>query len=370
MSIEITLPMPDDWHVHLRDSELFKTVAPFSGIQFYNNLLMPNLLPPLTIDELILDYAERALGQERTLRQTGTYVALYLTNRTTPTTVRLAYEAGARMAKYYPHSGTTHSSSWLYTPHDLDDGVLETMQELGMVLCVHGELTPDAEPDELKREYGFIPHLEWLVRSFPTLKIVVEHVSSQSMLWKVLDMPETVAATITAHHPFLTHWDAGRDPHCKCMPIAKHEEDRDRLAQVIRGASGFKKKFFFGSDSAPHPVNKKLGGAAGVWSSPVAIPVLWDHFTKTGQLADAIDNFVAFMCTNGAEFYGVGPSLEQRPTITLKRERWQVPEVWPIGDHSKVDSSEPEQVLVPWKAGEVLDWRVVGMEWFGEVYED
>lgn len=369
MSIEITLPMPDDWHVHLRDGELFKTVAPFSGFQFYNNLLMPNLDPPLTTDEFILEYAERALGGERTLRQAGTHFVLYLTHRTTPTTIRLTFDAGVRMVKYYPHSGTTNSSSGLHTPHDLDDGVLEIMQELGMVLCVHGEVTPDVQIDPLKREYDFIPHLEWLVRSFPALKIVVEHVSSQSMLWKILDMPETVAATITAHHPFLTHWDAGRDPHCNCMPIAKHEEDRDRLAQVIRYAKN-SKKIFFGSDSAPHAVSRKLGGAAGVWSSPVAIPVLWEHFTKEGELADAIENFVAFMCTNGADFYGVGPSLEQRPTMTLKHERWQVPEIWPIGDHRKVDGSDPDQVLVPWKAGEVLDWRVEGMEWFGEAYED
>ncbi len=370
MLIEVTLPMPDDWHAHLRDGELFKTVAPFSGIQFYNNLLMPNLLPPLTTDELILEHAEWALGCERTLRRAGTHFVLYLTIRTTPTTVRLAYEAGVRMAKYYPHSGTTNSSSLLFTPHDLDDGVLETMQELGMVLCVHGEVTPDVQPDDLLREYDFIPHLEWLVQSFPALKIVVEHVSDRRMLQTVLGMPDNVAATITAHHPFLTHEMAMRDPHCLCMPVAKTPSDREYLARIILEAN-YHPKIFFGSDSAPHALANKLSRKFGVLSSPVAISVLWEHFTsRSSSLAEAIENFVAFMCTNGANFYGVGPSLEQRPTMTLKRERWQVPEVWPIGRHDRADLGNPEQVLVPWKAGEVLDWRVEGMEWFGEVYED
>jgi dihydroorotase len=273
-----------------------------------------------------------------------------------------------RAAKYYPHGGTTNSGSGLSSPQDLDSNVLRTMEELGIVLCLHAELTPDVEPDHLKREKGFIPHLEWLVENFPQLRIVVEHVSDRRMLRKIMGMPDNVVASITAHHPFVTYCDAQHDPHCMCMPVAKTPSDREYLARMILRANDHP-KIFFGSDSAPHTLADKLAGKFGAWTSPVAIPVLWQHFDSRGG-SDKWDNFVAFMCTNGANFYGVGPTLERRPSMTLKRERWQVPETWPIGDHDKVDMTDPTQVLVPWKAGEVLDWRVEGMEWFGEVYED
>ena len=371
MPIEITLPMPDDWHVHLRDGDMLEAVRPFTECQFRNFLPMPNLTPPLTDAVDVSLYREQIAGSGygQSVLAGRIHPTLYLTSRTTP---RVVEEVAAyiRAAKYYPHGGTTNSGSGLSSPQDLDYNVLRTMEALGIVLCVHAELTPDVEPDDLKREFGFIPHLEWLVMNYPDLKIVVEHVSDHRMLQAVLDMPANVAATITAHHPFLTHEMAVRDSHCLCMPVAKTASDRDALAHIILGAHLWPGKIFFGSDSAPHAQVKKLGGAPafGAWTSPVAIPVLWNHFDVMGD-RHKWEAFVAFTCSNGAAFYGI-ESDRPRPQMTLVRERWQVPEVWPIGRHDRTDASNPEQVLVPWKAGEVLDWRVDSMRWFGEVYED
>ncbi|MFO0955116.1 MAG: hypothetical protein U0526_01055 [Candidatus Saccharibacteria bacterium] len=350
MTIRIEMPIPDDWHVHLRDGILMERVVDLSGHQFLNNLVMPNLTPPVTTAEAVADYYGRLVGHSRALNSIGTRMALYLTPDTTASDIEAAHPL-AIAAKYYPHGGTTNSGSGLSSPRDLQPEVLAAMQDVGMVLCLHAELTPDVESDPQKREFGFIPHLQWLVDAYPELKIVVEHVSDRRMLDYVLTSPETVAASITAHHPFITQMDAIQDPHCNCMPIAKTPDDRDYLARIILEAAG-RPKIFFGSDSAPHLIERKLGGAAGVWSSPVAIPVLWQHFDAQGG-AEKWENFLAFMCANGASFYGVGPSLERRPRITLWRQPWRVPEEY-FG-------------MKPWKAGEILDWQVESVLWFSDL---
>ena len=347
MTIRIEMPMPDDWHVHLRDGILMERVTEFSGHQYLNNLVMPNLTPPLTDARAVEEYYSKLIGHSRSLDKVGTRMTLYLTPETTAEDI-LAARPLVLAAKYYPQGGTTNSNNGLASPRNLQPGVLEAMQNVDMVLCLHAELAPADEPDPQKREHGFITHLEWLVENFPQLRIVVEHVSDRRMLTHVLDLPSTVAASITAHHPFITALDAAHDPHCNCMPIAKTPADRDFLAEIILGAARFP-KIFFGSDSAPHPIENKQAGAAGVWSSPVAIPVLWQHFDSRGG-SDKWDNFVAFMCANGANFYGVGPSLERRPRITLLRESWIVPNEY-FG-------------IKPWKAGEMLDWQVESVGWF------
>ena len=386
-SVTVTMPMPDDWHVHLRDNSdlpLLSTLAPFSGTQFYNNLLMPNLASPLKDFRDIGDYRDQVLGNVRELRSHSTYMTMYLTNRTTPKMV-VAASNSVMAAKYYPDSGTTNSSSGLHTPQDLHPRLLATMEDMGIVLCLHAELTKRDQPDILLREQGFIPHLEWLVDSYPALKIVVEHISDRRMLQAVLDLPDTVAATITAHHPLITQADVVSDPHCLCMPIAKTAEDRDALAKIILQAADIP-KIFFGSDSAPHSRTHKDAGAAGIWTSPVAIPILWEHFTAGLPMHLAIAAFEAFMCFNGARFYGLGQTdqtptpftqrpaingslLNCRPTIKLKDEEWVVPKCWPIGDHSKIDFRDSDRVLVPWRAGEILSWRIEGMSWFGRSVE-
>lgn len=350
MSIFVEMPMPDDWHVHLRDGMLMERVSDISGQQFLNNLVMPNLVPPLTTADAVAEYYRLLIAHARTLDKVGTRMTLYLTSETAAADIRTAHPV-AIAAKYYPQGGTTNSRAGLVTPRDLKPETLEAMQDVGMVLCLHAELTPQDESDPQAREAGFIPHLSWLVENYPNLRIVVEHVSDRRMLDFVFELPANVAATITAHHPFITHMDAIHDPHCNCMPIAKTPDDRDYLAAIILEAATHR-KIFFGSDSAPHLIESKLGGAAGVWSSPVAIPVLWQHFDARGG-ANRWDNFIAFMCQNGADFYRVGMPLERRPRIRLLRERWRVPEEY-FG-------------LRPWRAGEILDWRVDSVGWLTEL---
>lgn len=344
--------MPDDWHVHLRQGLMLDYVVEFSGRQFLNNLVMPNIDPPVTDVKRAEKYLDQIFGHSRTLRQINTRLALYLTRDTTAQTL---YSAKQRIiaAKYYPHGGTTNSGSGLSTPWDLQSGVLEAMTELDIVLCLHAEVTRDVQADELKRERDFMPHLYRLVENHPDLRIVVEHVSDRRMLDFILelDRPTRVAATITAHHPFLTIMDTKHDPHVRCMPTAKLAEDRDYLAQIILEADQHQ-QIFFGSDSAPHMIENKLGGAAGIWSSPAAIPVLWDHFDRMGNLRKW-EAWEAFMCHNGAQFYGVEPVSSRRPTITLRREAWRMPEEY-FG-------------MKPWMGGKILDWQVEGMEWFTEL---
>ena len=359
----IEIPRPDDWHVHLRDTRMLEAVRAFTEVQFQHYLLMPNLIPPLDTAQQIAFYRERVAGtgfEDSVLRKRALFT-FYLTRHTYWQEIEAA-SPFIRAAKFYPDGGTTNSGSGLKSPRDINPDVLRAMEDFGNVLCLHGEVTADVQPDPLLREVEFIPHLAWLVSRYPRLKIVVEHVSDRRMLDAVYDMPENVAATITGHHPFITNFDAVRDIHCNCMPVAKTGDDRDALAEAILTADT-QPKIFFGSDSAPHTEQGKHAGFAGVWSSPVAIPVLWDHFMSRGGL-QSWDAFAAFTSTNGARFYGVGDELSERPVLTLVRQDWRVPEEWLIdGPRSE---PTPDNRLIPWKAGEVLPWRVLELDWFGE----
>ena len=354
MPIQVTFPMPDDWHVHVRDAELMASVLRFSTYTSRQMLLMPNLVPPLTTEEMVAEYLSRVgiqhLKDWVIAPPTRFYAALFLHRTTSARDIRnAAINPMIISGKFYPDGGTTNSSSQLTSPRDLRLEVLEAMEEVGMVLCLHGEVVEAEEPDPLLREVAFIKYLDWLVTNFPKLKIVVEHVSDRRMVHHVLNLPETVAMTITSHHPFLTHTDALNDPHCNCMPVAKTETDRECLASTVLTAA-WTPKIISGTDTAPHPVPDKKAGKAGVWSAGVHASVLWDHFATSGG-DDKFEAFVAFTSGNGARFYGLEMSPEMRGEITFVRQRWQVPEIY--------------EGIVPWKAGEILDWRVKGMEWFG-----
>lgn len=362
--IEIT--RPDDWHVHLRNGRILEAVRAFTEVQFQHYLLMPNLIPPLDTANAIALYRERVAGTgfENSVLRKRALFTFYLTRKTSWRDIEAA-SPFIRAAKFYPDGGTTNSGSDLKSPRDIRPDVLRAMEEFGIVLCLHGEVTADVQPDPLLREVEFIPHLAWLVNNYPHLKIVVEHVSDRRMLEAVYDMPENVAATITAHHPFITNYDAMQDIHCNCMPVAKTGDDRDALAEAILTAHT-QPKIFFGSDSAPHLEHYKRQGSAGVWSSPVAIPVLWNHFMSRGVQtpSPSWDAFKAFTSLNGARFYGIDDELSERPVLTLVAQEWRVPEVWLIDGPQSM--SVPDNRLIPWKAGEVLPWRVVELEWFGE----
>lgn len=358
MNPDVTFPMPDDWHVHLRDESMLRKVIDFSTLTSRQMLLMPNLVPPLTTAKMVMDYltrVERAKFESRVTSSREFYGTLYLHKDTTAADIQMCAEQGMILAaKFYPDGGTTNSASQLKSPRDLNLDVLDAMSLFGMTLCLHGEVTADVQSNPLLREYDFIKHLDWLVELFPDLKIMVEHVSDRRMARRVLEMPSNVAMTITAHHPFISHSDAVRDVHCSCMPIAKSARDRDYLAWLILQADVLP-KVIYGSDTAPHPLADKLEGKAGVWSAPVALSVLWNHFDKRGGYTNW-EAFRAFTSENGSRFYGPGLGDSNRGTITLVREAWKVP--------------ENVAGIVPWMAGEVLEWRVKGMEWFGEVYED
>lgn len=344
---------PDDWHVHLREKLLLSIVLAFTFIQFRQSRAMPNLTFPLVNGTRLSEY-EAELDTARIRRRLDRFAhkvhqTVYLTIDTTERDIHSAFFVGATAGKYYPHAGTTGASSGLSTPKDIKPEVLTAMQELGMVLCLHGEVTKDVQSKVAQREYDFIPYLKWLSETYPYLRIVVEHVSDRRMAEAVLALPDEVAMTITAHHPFITVADADEDVHCQCMPYAKTEEDRDYLAALILRAHELP-KVFFGSDTAPHFMpDKAIKKQFGVWTSPVAIVVLWEYFlTELGE--DAKEAFEAFMSRNGARFYRQELSDDERGYIELVEEDWVVPDEY--------------QGIVPWKHGETLHWRVAGMEWF------
>ena len=355
----VILPRPSDWHVHLRSGTMLSDVMPFADT-FAQILVMPNLVPPLTTADMVLAYEDEVGAASNFFKPAinghhanRALFTKFLTQRTSAGDIRYAVKSGVKAAKWYPNAGTTNASSGMNSPRDLRAGVLDAMEEFGMVLCIHGEFTKEFQPDPLRREYDFIKHLEWLADYHPRLKIVIEHVSDRRMAEYVLTLPPSVAMTVTAHHPFLTHADATTDPHCNCMPIAKSEEDRRYLAHLVLQAAS-EPKVIFGSDSAPHLVADKLAGKAGVWSHPTAIVVLWQHFVEypfpSQEAREAAFN--AFMAFNGADFYGERLTPQERGEIEIVEEDWQVPD-----EHAGI---------VPFMAGEVLPFRVDTMRWFGE----
>ncbi|MDP3724934.1 MAG: dihydroorotase, partial [Nanoarchaeota archaeon] len=261
-------------------------------------------------------------------------------DNTTPEMIEYARKAGAVAGKVYPLGVTTNSDEGLRNFESPDiTRTFEKMREVGMILLLHGEI--DKEKTLVtKREEVFLPTLQGLAKKFPKLKIVLEHVSSKKGVRVIEDLSENVAATITAHHLVLTLNDVigyGIQPHNACMPTPKDFEDCDAL---LEAATSGNKKFFLGSDSAPHPREKKecKKGACGVFTAPVLPALLAEIFERAGRL-DRLENFTSGF---GAEFYGLPRNTE---TITLTKGEWLVPEQY--GN------------VVPFKAGEKLSWRQI-----------
>lgn len=337
---ELTLIRPDDFHVHLRDrDDLLHTVRQTASV-FGRALIMPNLRRPV----LTASDAERYRQDiEREAGEAGhggfrPLMTIQLLDATTPAIARQAREAGVTAAKLYPAGVTTNSHNGVTDIRKLYP-VFAEMEACGLVLCLHGE-APGIHC--LDREVIFLDTLRELARAFPKLRIVLEHLSTAEAVHVVEELPDTVAATITAHHLILTLDDVVGDllrPHHFCKPIPKRYADRDALRIAATQASP---KFFFGSDSAPHPVGKKhcASGCAGVFSAPVALPLLAEIFERHG----ALGRLEAFVSLNGAAFYGL-PANEG--SVRLVKREWRVPESFPSD-------------LVPFKAGETLAWRVVG----------
>lgn len=332
----LTIRKPDDWHVHLRDGEMLQKVAPYTARQFARAIVMPNLLPPVTTVEAARDYRKRIL--EVTSPGFTPLMTCYLTDRTDPDEVARGHSEGVWVAaKLYPAGATTNSDSGVTDIRNIYP-VLARMEKIGMVLCVHGEVT-DPDVDVFDREAVFIDRiLTRLVSDFPELKIVLEHITTSD----AVDFVSTgrVAATITPQHLVINRnalFAGGLRPHAYCLPVAKREEHR--LA-VRRAAVSGKPNIFLGTDSAPHTRHAKESGCgcAGIFNAPFAL----ESYVTVFEEEDALDKFEAFASVNGARFYDL-PVNED--LVMLERSGVEVP--------------EEIEGLVPFHAGETLRWRIV-----------
>ncbi len=340
----LTITRPDDWHLHLRDGAALKAVLPDTARQFARAIVMPNLCPPVTNAELALAYRQGILAALPQGMQFEPLMTLYLTDNTSAEDIAQAKASGiVHGVKLYPAGATTNSDSGV-TSLDYCEKALAEMEKLGLPLLVHAEVT-DAEVDVFDRERVFIErHMIPLLKKFPALKIVFEHITTKDAADFVTEAPSNVAATITAHHLLMNRNDmfkGGIQPHHYCLPILKREEHR--LALVKAATSG-SVKFFLGTDSAPHAKSAKENacGCAGMYTAHTAIELYAEAFENENAL-DKLEGFASFY---GADFYGLPRNVHQ---ITLLKESWIVPASLPFdGD-----------VLVPLRAGQALNWKLV-----------
>ncbi|TNC73779.1 dihydroorotase [Rubellimicrobium roseum] len=317
----LTLRRPDDWHLHLRDGAMLRAVLPHTARDFARAIVMPNLVPPVVTAAQAAAYRDRILAALPEGLRFEPLMTLYLTEATDPDDVAHAFLSGvAHAVKLYPAGATTNSHAGV---RDLDKvrPVLERMAEIGMPLCLHGEVT-DSEVDIFDREAVFIDRvLKPLRRRIPDLRLVLEHVTTQDGVDFVRDQPKNVAATITTHHLVINRnaiLAGGIRPHYYCLPVAKRETHRIALVQAAVSGD---RRFFLGTDSAPHLDAAKLQpcGCAGCFTAPVTMSILAEVF----EAAEALDQLEAFASLNGPRFYGLPPNEER---ITLVRgEPWSPP---------------------------------------------
>ncbi|KAF4318877.1 hypothetical protein JM18_006426 [Phytophthora kernoviae] len=342
---------PDDLHHHLRDGDaaLSRTVVHVAS-QFARCIVMPNLVPPVTTSEQALAYRERIMAHvpedkcdPNSPRSFEPLMTLYMTDQTTAEEIRRAAATGKIFAvKLYPAGATTNSDSGV-TKMDNVFPALEAMSEVGMPLLVHGEVT-DPSIDLFDREAIFIEQvLKPVVDKFPQLKVVMEHITTKEAAEFVTNASENVAATITPQHLLYNRnaiFQGGLRPHKYCLPVLKRETHRQALLQAIGSGS---KKFFLGTDSAPHVSSKKESGCgcAGIYSAHAALELYAEAFESIGKL----DLLRAFACENGADFYGL---KHNEGETVLKQQEWKVPDNYPFDN----------AVVVPLKAGETMRWKL------------
>jgi dihydroorotase len=340
---KITITRPDDWHLHLRDGDALKAVLPDTAHRFARAIVMPNLRPPVTTTALAAEYRQRILDALPVGAHFEPLMTLYLTDNTSANEIAKAKESGfVHGVKLYPAGATTNSDSGV-TSLDACAEALEAMQESGLPLLVHAEVT-DSDVDVFDRERAFIDrYMNLLLVKYPSLKVVFEHITTKDAAEFVAGSPNNVAATITPHHLLMNRnamFTGGIRPHHYCLPILKREEHR--LALVKAATSG-SPKFFLGTDSAPHAKSAKEAacGCAGMYSAHAGIELYAEVF----ETENALDKLEAFASFYGADFYGLRRNTDQ---ITLVKEAWIVPE-------SMVFASD---VLVPLRAGQLVAWRM------------
>jgi len=343
MTDSITIIRPDDWHLHLRDGEAMKSVLPHTARRFARAIVMPNLKPPVTTVEAARVYRDRILAALPPGMRFEPLMTLYLTDNTPPAEIALAKQSGfVHAVKYYPAGATTNSDSGVTDMHKAYPAIA-AMEEHGVPLLLHGEVT-DAEVDVFDREAAFIDrHLARLMKDFPDLKIVLEHITTRQAAEFVMTAPANVGATITAHHLLYNRnamFKGGVRPHYYCLPVLKREMHREALVEV---ATSGNPKFFLGTDSAPHARHAKEAacGCAGIYTAHAAIELYAEVF----EHADALDKLEAFASFFGADFYGL-PRNSQK--ITLRKKRWGIPESLDLG----------VEKLVPLRAGESAEWII------------
>lgn len=342
MTNTLTLTAPDDWHIHLRDGDALSTTVPHAAQSFARAIVMPNLLPPVTHAEQALAYKRRIQAALPAGSQFEPLMVLYLTDKTTSNDILAAKQAGVVAGKLYPAGATTNSDSGVTAVANIYP-VLQTMQDLGLALLIHGEVT-DSDIDIFDREAAFIERtLHRLVKDFPTLKIVLEHITTRQAAEFVIAAPANIAATITAHHLLFNrnHMLAGGiRPHYYCLPILKRQAHQQSL---IDAATSGNPKFFLGTDSAPHTRGNKetACGCAGSYTAFSAMEL----YTEVFECHNALEKLEAFASFYGPDFYGLPRNTQ---TITLDKCEWTVPNYFPLGSEQ----------LIPIKAGETLQWKI------------
>ena len=340
----LTFTRPDDWHIHFRDGAAMASVLPDTARVFARAIAMPNLKPPVVTVADAAAYRERLLAAVPPGVQFQPLMTLYLTDNTRADEIRRAQASGfVHAVKYYPAGATTNSDAGV-TDLLRCEAVFAAMEAIGMPLLVHGEVT-DPAVDIFDREAVFIERvLLPLLDRHPRLKVVFEHITTQQAVDFVRGANANIAATITAHHLLYNRnamFTGGIRPHLYCLPVLKREMHRQAL---IHAAISGSPKFFLGTDSAPHAQNAKESacGCAGIYTAHAAIELYAEAFEDAGAL-DKLEGFASFY---GADFYGLPRNLD---TITLRREAWNVPKIFSMGD----------ETVIPLRAGESLRWQCV-----------
>ncbi len=340
----ISIIRPDDWHLHVRDGDGLESVVPFTARQCGRAIIMPNLTPPVTTTAQAETYRQAIISATAENPEFQPLMTLYLTDSTPPEEISTALDSGIISAvKLYPAGATTNSDAGV-TDIKHCYATLERMQKLGLPLLVHGEMTHH-DIDIFDREKRFIDQrLTTVVKDFPELKVVFEHITTADAVAFVSESSTFVAATITAHHLLMNRnamLVGGIKPHHYCLPVLKRESHREAL---VKAAISGNKKFFMGTDSAPHSKHNKetACGCAGMFTAFAAIELYAEAFDNAG----ALDKLEQFSSLNGPLFYGLEVNSDK---ITLQREKWTVPDSYQFAD----------DVVIPLRAGQTINWKII-----------
>jgi len=339
----LTLTRPDDWHLHVRDGDVLRNVVPHTARCFARAIIMPNLKPPVTTVQQALAYRDRILASLPKSSSFNPLMTLYLTDNTRPAEIRTAVESPhVHAVKYYP-AGATTNADFGVTDISHTYAVLEVMEELGLPLLIHGEVT-DPAVDVFDREAVFIETvLIPLLQRYPKLRVVLEHITTQQAVAFIHATQDNIAATITAHHLLMNRnamFQGGIRPHHYCLPVLKRELHRQAL---VKAATSGNPKFFLGTDSAPHAQSAKESacGCAGMYTAYAAMELYAEAFEQAGAL-DKLEGFSSFF---GADFYGLP---RNKDTITLSKQEWTIPQTLAFAD----------ETLIPLRAGESVSWKL------------